>query len=282
MASEGIRFEQFYTASPICSPSRTGFLTGMFPARWRITSYLQTRAGNAGCEQADFLDPRAPSLARVLKASGYTTAHIGKWHMGGGRDVVDPPGFPAYGFDEHASTWESPDPHPDLTGGDFVWSPNDRVPRWERTAWMVDRTLEFLDRRKDRPCFVNLWPDDVHLPFIPDEASLPPRPAPNAAAKAKNKDAAKAKNKAVALDTLERYRAVMKEYDRQIGRLLDGLRSRGIAEHTLVIFTSDNGAWPTYDGARSGGFRGSKLSLYEEGIRMPFRSIPRIEVDPSG
>src|SRR5881394_1970131 len=57
LAKEGTRFTQFYAASPVCSPSRTGFLTGMYPARWRITNYLQTRAGNRACEQADFLDP---------------------------------------------------------------------------------------------------------------------------------------------------------------------------------------------------------------------------------
>src|SRR5262249_14105786 len=75
LAREGVRFTQGYVVSPICSPSRCGIITGQFPARWRITSYLQTRAGNRACQMADFLDPQAPSLPRVLKDAGYATAH---------------------------------------------------------------------------------------------------------------------------------------------------------------------------------------------------------------
>ncbi|AMY09519.1 Arylsulfatase [Luteitalea pratensis] len=70
LAAEGTRFTQYYSASPICSPSRAALITGQHPARWRITSFLQTRQGNAGAEMADFLDPRAPSLPRALKAAG--------------------------------------------------------------------------------------------------------------------------------------------------------------------------------------------------------------------
>ena len=110
LAQDWVRFVQYYCPSPICSPSRVGATTGMFPARWSITSYLHERSLNRACEQADFLDPKAPSLARTLKADGYATGHFGKWHMGGGRDVKDAPPFEAYGFDEHAGTWESPEP----------------------------------------------------------------------------------------------------------------------------------------------------------------------------
>src|ERR1041384_5379806 len=129
MAREGIRFTQFYVAAPICSPSRVGCMTGMFPARWRITSYLQERKNNAACEQADFLDPHAPSVARILKSGGYATGHFGKWHMGGGRDVTNAPHIREYGFDEWASTWESPDPHPDITATNWIWMRIGALPR---------------------------------------------------------------------------------------------------------------------------------------------------------
>jgi arylsulfatase A-like enzyme len=245
LAAEGTRFTQYYSASPICSPSRCGIITGNYPARWNITSFLQTKKGNAGCEMADYLDPKAATLPRAMKAAGYATGHFGKWHLGGGRDVTDAPKFAAYGYDENAGTYESPEPHPDITGSDWIWSDKDKVKRWNRTAFFVDKTLDFLDRHRDQPCFVNLWPDDVHTPWVPDEIS-------------DKKDLPK------------NFHPVLAELDKQVGRLLDGLKARGLEENTIVIFTSDNGALPTFNLARSGGFRGSKLELWEGGIRMPF------------
>ena len=251
MAKEGIRFTQFYVASPICSPSRTGATTGMFPARWRITSYLQTRKGNAECGQADFLDAQAPSVARLLHSAGYATAHFGKWHMGGGRDVTDAPHIKEYGFDEWASTWESPDPHPDITATNWIWSPQDKVKRWDRTAFFVDKTLDFLRRHPRQPCYVNLWPDDTHPPFVPSPAMKEKHSAGNNASGEPN------------------FKGVLEEYDRQMGHLLDGLQQLGIATNTLVVFSGDNGPLPTYEQRRTAGLRGSKLSLYEGGIREP-------------
>src|SRR5262245_4595525 len=250
MAAKGTRFMQYYSASPICSPSRVGCTTGMFPARWRITSFLQERKGNRACEQDDFLDPRAPSVARLLKDAGYVTAHFGKWHMGGGRDVTDAPKLAAYGFDEHASTWESPQPHPDITATNWIWSAQDKVKRWDRTAFFIDKTLDFLKGHKGQPAYVNVWLDDVHTPWVPDEASQTQTEARK--------------------ETPEKLRAVIMESDRQIGRLLAGIRDLGIDRETLIIFACDNGALPTFQGQRSAGLRGSKLSLYEGGIRLPF------------
>jgi arylsulfatase A-like enzyme len=251
MAKEGIRFTQFYVASPICSPSRVGCTTGMFPARWRITSFLQERKGNAACEQADFLDPQAPSVARLLKSGGYATAHFGKWHMGGGRDVTNAPHIKEYGFDEWASTYESPDPHPDITATNWIWSPQDKVKRWDRTQFFVDKTLEFLKRHPNQPCYINLWPDDTHTPFVPRPELAAKHGAGN------NREGE------------PNFKAVLEEYDTQMGRLLDGLKELGITTNTLVVFTGDNGPLPTYQQRRTAGLRGSKLSLYEGGTRQP-------------
>jgi arylsulfatase A-like enzyme len=246
MAAEGTRFTQAYVAAPICSPSRCGLLTGQHPSRWRITSYLQERKGNRACGQADFLDPAAPTLPRLLQQAGYATAHIGKWHLGGGRDVDDAPRFSAYGYDLGLGTYESPEPHADLTATNWIWSPKDPVKRWDRTRWMVDRTIVFLDERRDGPCFVNLWLDDTHTPWVPapEDQAKPGQEKP------------------------ERLRAVVVEMDRQIGRLMEHLRTRG--RQAVVVFLGDNGPLPTFQGTRTGGLRGSKLSLYEGGVRVPF------------
>ena len=249
MAREGTRFTQFYVASPICSPSRAGLITGQFPGRWRINSYLQTRKGNRECEQADFLTTNAPSLPRTLKAAGYATAHIGKWHLGGGRDVTNAPKFAAYGYDLGYGTYESPEPHPDITATNWIWSPRDKVKRWDRTRWMVDQTLEFLRAHPGQPCFVNLWLDDTHTPWIPSEEVQDDR--------------------AQRGDTRKNLRPVLVEMDRQIGRLLAGLRTTGAASNTLVLFLADNGPLPPFNQERTAGLRGSKLSLYEGGVREP-------------
>lgn len=252
LAAEGTKYTQYYSAAPICSPSRVSLLTGMFPSEWNFTTYLNDRRSNGLAEQANYLNVNAPSVARIMKTAGYATGHFGKWHMGGGRDIKNAPNFDKYGFDEHASTYESPDPDPLLTATDWIWSDKDSIKRWNRTGYFVDKTLDFLKRHKGQPCFVDLWPDDMHTPWVPEvnwrfTGQYPMNP--------EEEDA---------------FKLVLKEYDKQIGRLLDGIKQLGIENNTIVIFTSDNGPLPSFRGSREAGLRGSKLSLYEGGIRMPF------------
>ena len=249
LAREGVRFTHFYDSAPICSPSRAAFISGKFPASLNFTTFLNTRNANRDCEQADFLPTSVPVIARALKAAGYATAHFGKWHLGGGRDVKNAPPFSAYGYDEHAGTWESPEPDPKITSSNWIWSPTDQVKRWDRTGYFVDRTLDFLARHKDRPCYVEVWPDDVHTPWVPD---------------------LKRQAHQRSWETRPNFCAVLAAYDVQMGRLLDGLKRLGMEENTIFIFTSDNGPLPSFHHERTGGLRGSKLSLYEGGIRVPF------------
>lgn len=256
-AKQSLRLTKYYVASPLCSPSRAAMLTGRFPGKVRLNTYLQTRAGNISCEQDDWLNPEIPVLPRVMKAAGYATAHIGKWHLGGGRDVTTAPKFAAYGYDEGVGTWESPEPHPKLGLKYPVYDIREepgQVPRHRRTEFMVDCTLDFVKRHGEKPWFVTLWPDDVHTPH---------RPSPEMAAKyGGNTDGKKTPKR--------NFQGVLEEYDRQIGRLLDGITSMGLEQNTIVLFTSDNGPEPHFQTERTGGLRGMKLSLYEGGTHEPF------------
>lgn len=250
MASEGIQFNQYYSASPISSPSRCGLITGNNPGRYNITSYLQTRKGNREAEMADYLVTDAPSLPRAMKNGGYKTAHIGKWHLGGGRDVYNAPPFSEYGYDEYCSTYESPQADPLLTATDWIWSPKDSIKRWDRTAYFIDKTLDFLKQNNGSPCFINLWPDDMHTPWVGniEEQQIFPE----------------------GQESENNFRTVLKEYDKQIGRLLDEVKKMNLPNNTIVIFTSDNGPAPSFRGSRAGNMRGCKASLFEGGMHMPF------------
>lgn len=250
MAEEGLKFNQYYSASPISSPSRCGLITGMYPGKWHINSYLQDKAGNKEAEMADFLDPLAPTLPRAMKDGGYKTGHFGKWHLGGGRDVDNAPPFKDYGYDEYSSTYESPEPDPLLTSSNWIWSKNDSIKRWDRTAYFVDKALDFLKKNKGQPCFINLWPDDMHTPWVIDVENQQVFP-----------DGYESENN---------FRVVLSEYDKQIGRLINEIKKMDFENNTIVIFTSDNGPAPSFRGSRAGNMRGCKASLFEGGTRMPF------------
>lgn len=248
IAQDGLLFNQYYSSAPVSSPSRCGLTTGKFPIEVGINTFLNNKASNKKCEQRNFLSDKNPSMARAFQSAGYATGHIGKWHMGGGRDVHNAPSIKNYGFDEYISTYESPDPEPAITATNWIWSAKDSVKRWRRTEYFVNKSIDFVKRHKDQPFFLNLWPDDMHTPWVPEF---------------KQKD-----NKS--WNTEEAFIPVLAEMDKQIGRLIKALDELGLSENTIVIFTSDNGPAPSFQSARAAYLRGTKNSLYEGGIRMPF------------
>src|SRR5688572_17277997 len=178
LAGEGARFTQFYVNSPICSPSRVALTTGQYPNRWRVTSFLSRRDEDAKRGIADWLDPKAPTLARALQRAGYHTAHVGKWHMGGQRDVNDAPKITEYGFDTSLTNFEGLGPRvlPKFEKGGH--GPTDMSAKfggpgveWEArhkvTERFVDRAIAEMDAaaKQNKPFYINLWPDDVHSPM---------------------------------------------------------------------------------------------------------------------
>lgn len=265
LAAEGGRLTQFYVNSPICSPSRVAVTTGQYPARHLIHSYLASRKRNRARGMRDFLDPKAPCIARAFHEAGYATAHFGKWHMGGGRDVDDAPHPEAYGFDESLVSFEGL--------GDRILPPGGlskqserlgqgkivHVAKHEQTEICVDRSIDFIRRHREGPFYLHLWLNDVHDGHDP------------------RKDRLKEYERFKANPFVQRFYAVLDEMDRQIGRLVDAIDSLELAERTLIVLTSDNGptAWPHYykqghaPPGSTAGFRGRKWSLYEGGIRMP-------------
>lgn len=259
LASEGLRFSQFYVNAPICSPSRCALTTGQYPHRWKITSYLNNRADNARRGVANWLDPQAPTLARMLQQHGYATGHFGKWHLGGQRDVDDAPPIHAYGFDESLTNFEGMGSKllpltlkPGDTQPGRIWADAERLgkpvtwmQRSQITGGFVDAAIPFIDRaaQAGKPFYINLWPDDVHTPLWPPVEKW-----------AEGKRGL--------------YLSVLQEMDRQLGKLFDHIGDTpALRNNTLILVCSDNGPEP---GAGSAGpFRGAKTRLYEGGIRSP-------------
>lgn len=266
LAGEGVRFGQGYVASPICSPSRVGITTGQCPSRHLIFSYLHTRQRHRELGMRDWLDPQAPLIARAFQNAGYATAHFGKWHMGGGRDVGDAPLPTEYGFDESYTSFEGL--------GDRVLPPGElseqsarlgrgnitRAPQADLSEIYVTRALDFVRRNNQRPFYLQLWTNDVHDPFVPKP------------------DLLKKYERFSANKYVQQYYAMLDGMDQQIGRLVNGIDAAGLSERTIFVFLSDNGptAWPRYykEGfappGLTDGLRGRKWSLYEGGIRVPF------------
>ena len=202
----------------------------------------------------DWLDTKAPSIARLLQEAGYRTGHFGKWHLGtqlrpdltGPASFGDSPLPSEYGFDESA-VWNGPGPQ-------------------IHSHHVGERAAKFIMENADSPFYVNVWLRESHTPHIPTQASM---------------------EMFSHLDKVDQvYAAVIADGDRWVGQVLDALEKAGVVDNTIVIFSSDNGPEERiemehakvsgagygryYSVGTTGGLRGLKRSLFEGGTRVPF------------
>jgi arylsulfatase A-like enzyme len=231
MARDGLRFDRFYAAAPVCSPTRGSVLTGRHPNRFGCFSWGHT------------LRPQEITLAEALRRAGYKTGHFGKWHLGSvrGGSPVNPG---ASGFDEWLSA-------PNFFDNDPVMSAQGRaIPKaGESSAITVDAALEFIRRHTaaGQPFLAVVWFGSPHLPH---EALAGDRDLYDGQAEA-----------------FQHFYGEITAMDRAFGRLRDALTPLGIRTNTILWYCSDNGALPRV--GSTGGRRGRKADLYDGGLLVP-------------
>jgi arylsulfatase A-like enzyme len=252
LARQGLLFTQFYVNGSVCSPSRTSVMTSHFPARHRVHGHFAAAKTNKARGMPNWLDPKVHTVTRLLKDAGYVTGHFGKWHLGSGEGAPEPG---QYGIDEYCTIVSN---GPQLEGRDdpYFWA--------KSTTQIVDKTIQFIEKNKDRPFYVNVWTLLTHATLHPTDEQMKPyqRYAPVGVPYKGVKQI---------------YYASASDLDQQIGRLIKKIDELGLAEKTVIVFSSDNGPEDlnirnaVHSGIGSTGpFRGRKRSLYEGGVRMPF------------
>ena len=244
MASEGIRFTDFYAAQAVCSASRTALLTGCYPNRVGILGALGPKS-NHGIHDDEW------TIAEVLKSKGYATAIYGKWHLG-----HHPQFLPTrHGFDDYFGLPYSNDMWPKHPTSKFpdlplvegektiALNPDQR----NLTTWYTERAVKFIEQNKDQPFFVYVPHAMCHVPlFVSDKFQGKTQ-------------------RGLFGDVLE-------EIDWSVGQILATLKRLNLDDNTLVIFTADNGPWLSYgDHAGSAGpLREGKGTSFDGGVREPF------------
>jgi arylsulfatase len=225
-----VRFTQFYSANPVCSPSRAALLTGRYPTRVGVQRVLNPN-DTIGLSLSE------TTIAQMLKGAGYRTMCIGKWHLG-----HQPQYLPtARGFDEYFGIPYSNDmnPRPLLHNTEKIEEPavlETLTPRY------TEQAVRFLEQSRSSPFFLYMPHTFPHIPLA-------------ASARFRGKS------------PLGLYGDVVEELDWSVGEVFSALRRIGADSNTLVMFSSDNGPW--YQGS-AGALRGRKGSTYEGGVREPF------------
>ncbi len=263
LAKEAVRFEQFYVASAVCSPSRASFLTGGFTNRHGVHSHFRELPYTRTRGLPPFLDPNLPSLPKLLQRAGYRTAMFGKWHLCAS-DNTEAPTPAGYGFDRHRVVAGNGDGIQrmslDAPGWSF-WPDSRPGAEWKNwrarsTELIINEAIDFIGTGGAQPFYIQAWLFDTHGALVPTESQMAGfekhgRP-------------------------FRIYHGALADADRQIGRLLGRLEELGVAGNTIVIFSSDNGPEDIiidniqeHGVGDPGPFRGRKRSGYEGGIRVP-------------
>jgi arylsulfatase A len=230
MAADGVRFTQFDSASPVCTPSRAAWLTGRYPTRYGVPRVLN-ETDTYGIPDSE------TTMAQMLKGAGYATMCVGKWHVGSA------PGFlpTNRGFDEFYGIPYSIDQgtRPLMHNLDIVEQPATLETLTQRyTASAVD----FIGRAKANPFFLYMGHSFPHLPLAASTAF------------------AGKSNEGI-------YGDAVQEIDWSVGQVLQAIKDNGLDSNTLVIFSSDHGPW--FQGS-PGRLRGRKGDTFEGGVRVPF------------
>lgn len=247
LAQEGMRFTDFYVATPVCSASRASLLTGCYPERVSIRGALPPKSPLG-------LNPNEMTLPRLFKNLGYATGMAGKWHLGRPSSLLPP----AHGFDEYLGIPYSGDMWPGHPENPKLFPPlpliqdsaviDEEVDATEQktlTTRYTARAVDFIKRNKERPFFFYYAPNQPHVPLFVSE-------------KYEGKSGAGL------------YGDVIEEIDWSVGEILRTLDETGLAEKTIVLFSSDNGPWTSYGNhaGSTGPLREAKGTCYEGGLRV--------------
>jgi len=233
MAADGIRFTNFSSADPVCSPSRAALLTGRYPTQVGVPRVFFPRDKNG-------LNLDETTLANVLKAQDYKTICIGKWHLG--RPVEYLP--TSRGFDEYFGIPYSNDMNPRVLmhNTEVIEDP---APLDTLTTRYTEQAVQFIGKNKSSPFFLYMPHTYPHIPLGASERF-----------RGKSSEGP--------------YGDAVEELDWSVGLVREALRRNGLERNTLVMFTSDNGPW--YQGS-PGKLRGRKNTTYEGGVREPFIAV---------
>ena len=289
LAEKGVFFSDAYAANPVCSPTRASIMTGKYPSRIGLSNH----SGSAGPKGPTYkltppdvvgnLPPEDLTLAEALKAAGYTTAHIGKWHLQAHHNTTRTHYPENHGFDINIAGHRLGQPGSYYFPYTSEQHPSTNVPGMQDgekgdylTDALTDKAIQFIENHVDRPFFLNMWYYTVHTPIHPRKDKLEKyrKKAEAMGLNASRKDAvADHLSFSRAQQDSPDYACMVESMDENIGRILDALKRLELENDTMVIFLSDNGGLSTGTGpsypTSSFPLRAGKAWLYEGGIRVP-------------